>query len=48
MFHNAALVTGPQVIDGTADVEKPVPINTDEPVTVDSPLFYGKIHIHIR
>eukprot|EP00775_Hariotina_reticulata_P007980 gene7980-8178_t len=41
-------IAGPQVIDGTADVEKPVPINTDEPITVDSPLFHGKIHIHVR
>jgi hypothetical protein len=37
-----------QVLAGESDVSKPVPINTKEPITLDSPLFKGTISVQIR
>lgn len=41
-------IAGKQVIDGCTDTSKPVPINTKDPITLDSPLFQGTISVQIR
>jgi hypothetical protein len=37
-----------QVIGGCSQLGKPVPINTPEALTLDSPLFEGKISIQVK
>lgn len=37
-----------QVIDGASELSKPVPINTDEPIPVETSLFSGVMQLHIR
>ena len=44
----AALRCVLQVLDGCSDVSTPVPINTKQPITLDSPLFNGTISVQIR
>jgi hypothetical protein len=41
-------IAGKQVLAGDSDVSKPVPVNTKEPITLDSPLFQGTISVQIR
>eukprot|EP00879_Flechtneria_rotunda_P006722 GHRR01007062.1.p1 GENE.GHRR01007062.1~~GHRR01007062.1.p1 ORF type:complete len:368 (+),score=129.92 GHRR01007062.1:238-1341(+) len=41
-------IAGDQEIAGTADLAKPVPINTDKPIPISTSMFEGKLMLHIR
>lgn len=47
-MEHVAFAPHSQVIDGCTDTSKPVPINTKDPITLDSPLFQGTISVQIR